>query len=801
MCLNNAIMTSRFKEILASLAALLLLFPFSLKGEILRGTVRDASSGEPVQGAVVGIVGSDSFTASSDALGYYVISGIPAGRYDVSVQMIGYEPMVKVGIAIERSKGTTLDFLIVVSPEELDAALVRPVIDKSRSVNPQTLSGSRMISIEETERFAGAFDDVSRVVRRYPGITGSNATSLVSSHGNHPFSTLYRLNGIEIPTPMHFANAGIPGAGDISALHTNLLKDSDLITGAAPAEYGNTLGGVMDLSMREGNPFDYENSVRLSIMGIDLTSEGPVGKGGNSSYLISYRYGLTKLANDLKIGILQGDQGDYQDLAFNLNFQLGNATSLSVWGLALWDYGYMLWDGWEEEWTSLYNQNDWLDKSSIYTAGATLKSGLGNGWHLTSIVAASYSNTHYSDRFAVFASDGVTRLTQENKTALEWAPVTPFNDLVHTNTTLSGSVTLRKRFSRHYLLSFGTSLRDIHYVQDFRWSDDIFSGALDKINKADSHILQSNSFVNNNLRFGRLTVNAGLHLQGWSLSNDWNLQPRVSAQLLVSDRSRLSAGYALTSRNEMLDNYFSSAANRNLKLARSNQFVLNYSWSPSDNMALSIEAWAEKTIKLPVSPTGTYSPINRYLYYSTEELCNEGMARNAGISAGVEHYMTFGYYWLANVSLYKSEYRAVDGIWRPTLFDRGWSANLAGGKEWALTKNGILSVNAALSAMGGFRQTPFDDVASAALYASGSPLVAFQEDKAMSERAPAVYDLGLNVNYRINGKKVSHVVGLDYMNVLSMEEPLYYYYNYVDGTPETITSCYSIPNFFYKIVF
>ena len=215
--------------------------------------------------------------------------------------------------------------------------------------------------------------------------------------------------------------------------------------------------------------------------------------------------------------------------------------------------------------------------------------------------------------------------------------MTPFNDLVHTNTTLSGSVTLRKRFSRHYLLSFGTSLRDIHYVQDFRWSDDIFSGALDKINKADSHILQSNSFVNNNLRFGRLTVNAGLHLQGWSLSNDWNLQPRVSAQLLVSDRSRLSAGYALTSRNEMLDNYFSSAANRNLKLARSNQFVLNYSWSPSDNMALSIEAWAEKTNKLPVSPTGTYSPINRYLYYSTEELCNEGMARNAGISAGVEH--------------------------------------------------------------------------------------------------------------------------------------------------------------------
>ena len=794
-------MTNRPKEILASIAALLLLFPFSLRGGILRGTVRDASSGEPVPGAVVGIVGSNHFTSASDSWGNYVITGIPAGRYDISVHMLGYEFMVKVGIAIERSKGTTLDFQIVESPEELDASLARPVIDKSRPVNPQTLCGSKMISIEETERFAGAFDDVSRVVRRYPGITGSNATSLVSSHGNHPFSTLYRLNGIEIPIPMHFANAGIPGSGDISALHTNLLKNSDLISGAAPAEYGNTLGGVMDLSMREGNPFDYESSVRFSVMGIDLSTEGPIGNDSASSYLISYRYGLTKLANDLNIGILQGDQGDYQDLAFNLNFQLAKSTSLSVWGLALWDYGYMLWDGWEEEWTSLYNQNDWLNRSNTYTAGATLKSGLGNGWHLTSIAAVSYDDTQYSDRFAVFASDGVTRLTQENKTTLEWAPVTPFNDLVHTNTTLSGSITLRKRISRHYLLSFGTALKDIHYVQDFRWSDDIFSGALDIINQANCHILQSNSFVNNNLRFDRLTVNAGLHLQGWSLSGDWNLQPRVSAQLLLSESSRLSAGYALTSRNEILDNYFSSTANRDLKLARSNQFVLDYSWNPSDNLELSIEAWAEKIHKLPVSPTGTYSPINRYVYYTTEELCNEGKARNAGMSAGVEHYMTSGYYWLANFSLYKSEYMAVDGKWRPTLFDRGWSANLAGGKEWTLAPNGILSVNTALSAMGGFRQTPFDDAASAALYTAGSPLVAFQEDSTMSERTPAVYDLSFNVSYRINGKKVSHVIGLDYMNILSMEEPLYYYYNYVKGSPETITSCYSIPNFFYKLVF
>ena len=66
-------------------------------------------------------------------------------------------------------------------------------------------------------------------------------------------------------------------------------------------------------------------------------------------------------------------------------------------------------------------------------------------------------------------------------------------------------------------------------------------------------------------------------------------------------------------------------------------------------------------------------------------------------------------------------YRAIDGIWRPTLYDRGWALNAVGGKEWVIDEKKTLSVNIASTMMGGLRATPFDEATSAANYAAGIP--------------------------------------------------------------------------------
>ena len=73
--------------------------------------------------------------------------------------------------------------------------------------------------------------------------------------GNSPTGVLFRMEGIDIPNPNHFARFGTTG-GPVSMLNNNVLANSDFFTGAFPAEYGNALAGVFDLRMRHGNCFN-----------------------------------------------------------------------------------------------------------------------------------------------------------------------------------------------------------------------------------------------------------------------------------------------------------------------------------------------------------------------------------------------------------------------------------------------------------------------------------------------------------------------------------------------------------------
>ena len=785
----------RFLAILVIMTA----SPF-VYAQTVRGTVKDVITGEPLPGAVVVVAGMENRGAVTDADGEFVIADIPIGRYSFTASCLGYESQQIVEILVSGTKEAVLSFHLRELAEELQAAHVRPVLNKARPINPTALAGASMISVEEATRFAGAFDDISRVVRRYVGTTGSTDNNGISTHGNPASATQYRLEGVEIPSPIHFDGTGGHGTGMISALHTECLANSDYYTSAPPAEMGNTLGGVMDLQLRAGNPATWEHSAKISTLGLDLTSEGPLSKNQGSSYLATYRYGLSKLANDLGIGILDGDQGDYHDLAFKLSFSLNNASSLHVWGLGTWDKVYMVWDGYDEPWQTLYDQNDFQCDIHTLTGGLTYDALLRRGWRLRADLAAAHRQFGGGDCFAIYATDG-SLLSEENRKTAVFAPATPFVRLDYTTLWLTGSVSASKRFSPHYLLKLGSSIRHIDYEQTLSRAASVYTGVLSPLTCADESMQQVDAYVTNNLRFGAWTFNAGLHLSGWTLSEDWSLQPRLSAQWVPSSGHTLSLGYGMTTRMESYDTYFASAENRTLRPMRSQQAVLGYGWQPDLSFKLDAEAWTELQSDVPVSPHSTYTALNRRLYYTTEPLVNAGKGRSYGLSLGVEHYMTQGVYWLVNGTVFKVEYQAEDQIWRPTLFDRGWAVNAVGGKEWTLGARHVLSVNIATTAMGGIRQSPFDEDASAALYKAGIPYVAYDENRAMERHSDPVVDLSLNISYRIHAGRLDHIIGFDYLNMLGMEEPLQDYWNAHTGRAQTVTSCYSLPNISYCVEF
>src|SRR6187549_2593397 len=89
----------------------------------------------------------------------------------------------------------------------------------------------------------------------------------VSIRGNSPAGLLWRMEGVDIPNPNHFANTGTAGGG-ISILSSQLLANSDFMTGAFPAEYGNALSGLFDLRLRKGNNEKREYTFQAGFLGI-----------------------------------------------------------------------------------------------------------------------------------------------------------------------------------------------------------------------------------------------------------------------------------------------------------------------------------------------------------------------------------------------------------------------------------------------------------------------------------------------------------------------------------------------------
>src|SRR5690606_19251846 len=200
-----------------------------------------------------------------------------------------------------------------------------------RASNYRVLISGRTFSVEETRKFAAAVNDPARTAISFSGVVSTDdGNNNISIRGNSPNGLLWRMEGIDIPNPNHFVNPGTSGGG-ISILSSQLLANSDFLTSAFPAEYGNALGGVFDLSLRKGNNEKREFTLQAGFLGTDVAAEGPIAKNYKGSYLINYRYSTLSILS--KLGIPLGDfVTDFQDLSFNFYLPTGKKGSFSIFG-------------------------------------------------------------------------------------------------------------------------------------------------------------------------------------------------------------------------------------------------------------------------------------------------------------------------------------------------------------------------------------------------------------------------------------------------------------------------------------
>lgn len=779
-----------------------------VQAQTVRGTVSDVTTGETLIGATVMIMGSDKGTVT-DIDGSYLIKGLKPGRYDIKVTFIGYEPSITKEVLVAGTKEVIVDVRLKESSVSLGEVVIRPHINKTEPVNPLSLVGGKMLSMEEASRYAGGFNDPARIVASFAGIGGTSDNNGISVHGHAPASLQWRIEGVQINSPNHFADVLESGAGVVGAINSSILANSDFYSSAYGAEYSNALSGVFDMWLRAGNNTRHEHYFQIGTLGAEIGSEGPLKKGSRSSYIINYRYSITSLADNMGLVDMEGQRVDFQDLNINLNFPTKKAGTFNIFGIGMLDHSAQDKPYKTEEWESLMDAEALSTDNGLAIVGARHVLYMPSKWKWQTTAVYNYNLIKADDKYYPF--DFATHTLTNGNNASDFDHTKQENQQV----TLTTSVA--KQISPQFYAKFGASYTHNFYTMAYSAADEIYNPqTMEQKMDASGNTSLTNIYFSNSWKpWGSVfTVNTGIAANYFALSKELSVEPRVQMQWKPDTSNTFSAGYGLNSQMQKLDVYFTPNTvgsalgdGRNLGLAKNHQMTLSYSHLWGENINLTIEGFYQYGYHIPVSadPTGTFCIINRLDLIPTDPLVAKGNLRNYGIDMTLERYMKYGFYATLNGSLYNMQYRAQDKVWRNTRLNRNYLIKMLAGKEWMLGNNGknVFNVSAKATYMGGVHHTPVNIAATVAAYQSGQYLyeVIYEDDKAMSQQYDPLLIFDLTVSYRITGKRVSHTIAFHAVNLFDAKSPTYDSYNFATGRVKTWQSTASFPNFYYRIDF
>jgi len=276
---------------LLQLCILCLAFSLQAQTGAIKGLVIDKQSEIPLQGATIELLNQEKSTGvETNKNGYFTLNNVPLGRQAIRISFIGYESITLPNLDVTSGKDVVVNINLTETFGTLETIVITNETNKDRPINKLTSISARQFSVEDVNRFSGGRSDVGRLAANFAGVSApDDSRNDIVVRGNSPTGLLWQLEGIPIPSPNHFSTLGTTG-GPVSALNPNILKNSDFITSAFPAEYGNAIGGVFDLGFRKGNIDDNEYSLQVGVFtGVEAMAEGPIGKK-QGSFLVAGRY-------------------------------------------------------------------------------------------------------------------------------------------------------------------------------------------------------------------------------------------------------------------------------------------------------------------------------------------------------------------------------------------------------------------------------------------------------------------------------------------------------------------------------
>lgn len=652
--------------------------------------------------------------------------------------------------------------------------------------------------MEEVNRYAGGRSDPARLAANFAGVSSpDDSRNDIVIRGNSPAGVLWRIEGLNIPNPNHFSTVGTTG-GPVSAINTNLLKNSDFFTSAFPSEYGNANAGVFDLGFRSGNSEKREHTLQLgALTGLEGMTEGPINKEKGSSYLFAYRYSFTGFAQTLGLNIGTTATPFYQDISFKINSGTSKFGKFTLFVL-----------GGKSNIKFLHNKTDSADLFADPTTDSYFYSNIGliGLKHFVRVGEKSYFNTVVGSSYAAseFLVDTISkkdisasRVTENRTTRINYSINSSFNSKInsHLFVKIGGIAEIMNLNLFYRNRRFTPEWNNIWDFKDYT-----------QLYQAYAHAKYS---VNN-----KLTFNVGLHSQFLALNQSISVEPRAGAKYQLNQKSSISAGYGLHSQMQPTDVYFYRSqnadgsydqSNKNLGFTKSHHFVLGYDIQPIKDWRIKTEVYYQILFDVPVTRNASsFSMLNAGASFNPNEqglLWNRGTGTNYGAELTLEKFFSKGYYGLLTGTIYESKYKGSDAVERNTAFNGKFVYNILVGKEikFGKEKRNSFTVDVKCTQAGGRYYTTVDLAASQLI----KQQVVKGDDYAYTARNPDFFRLDVKTGFTFNskGKKLSQSIFFDIQNITYNKNVFAQRYNPVTNTINTAYQIGLFPNFVYKVQF
>ena len=715
----------------------------------IKGVVIDKSTRQPLEFVNVLVVGL-GIGASTDANGSFLITQVPPGIYRLQASFLGY----KTELTPEYRVNHVTPY-VQIELEEENASLNEVVVTASPFQKvPESPVSLRVIGLQEIEKAPGANRDISKVVQNYPGVAFSpiGYRNDLIVRGGGPSENRFYLDGVEIPNINHFSTQGASG-GPVGLIDADLIRSVKFYSGAFPADKGNALSSVLDFSLRDGDMERNSLKATLGASEVSLSSNGHIGN--KTSYLVSVRQSyLQALFKILGLPFLPA----YTDASFKIKTRFDSHNELTLLGLGGIDRMKLNLgiEGEDAEYMLSYLPEI---NQETYTVGGVYRHY--SQRHVQSIVLSqSYLNNRnvkYRDNdesseenltLRLGSIEQETKLRMENTSSWSVWKVKAGFDLNYS-----------RYKSNEYRKVFANALREYDYHTDLSlWRWGMFASV--------DYAAPDKSF----------TASMGVRTDGNNYSDKmkelWRqLSPRLSVSYRLIEGLTLSGHvglyYQLPSYTALgFKGEEGEYVNRHLDYISVSQESLGLSWTPNENMELSVEGFYKLYGHMPFSLSDQI-PLsckgNDYGTIGNEPLSSEAKGRSYGVELMFKWLLTQKLNLSSSLTIFKSEFKdGEQGSYVPSAWDNRFILNMSGTynfpKHWSL--------GAKVSCIGGSPYTPYDVKKSSLVEAWNVQGRAYYDySRYNQERLPVFGQLDVRVDKTFYLKKCMLGFYLDIQNI------------------------------------